>query len=133
VLTTSQSQVQEQLQRKHEELQQLIMQQQEELKRVSEQLLMAQYGLLSPIQFNVTLPYSVAAVPAISSITSTLGSTHQHCQIQPGTSVSQPVTTVSSEMSAHEHSSPVVTSVASHPPVQTASIMIESPQVKYIF
>jgi hypothetical protein len=131
VLTTSQSQIQEQLQRKHEELQRLIVQQQEELQRVSEQLLMARYGLLSPVQFDVTLPCTVAAGPAISSITSTLGSTHQHYQIQPGTSISLPVTTVSSEMSVHEHSSPAVTSVASHRPVQTTSIMIESHQVKW--
>ncbi|XP_021914831.1 circadian locomoter output cycles protein kaput [Zootermopsis nevadensis] len=131
VLTSSQSQIQEQLQRKHEELQRLIVQQQEELQRVSEQLLMARYGLLPPVQFNVTLPYTVAAGPAISSITSTLGSTHQHYQIQPGTSVSVPVTTVLSEMSVQEHSSPAVTSVASHPPVQTTSIMIESHQVNF--
>lgn len=46
VMTSTQTHVQDQLQRKHEELQQLIAQQQEELRRVSEQLLMARYGLL---------------------------------------------------------------------------------------
>ncbi|KAI5734594.1 hypothetical protein M8J77_008538 [Diaphorina citri] len=38
--------IQHELQRKHEQLQQLIVQQQEELRRVSEQLIMAKYGLL---------------------------------------------------------------------------------------
>ncbi|XP_055380782.1 circadian locomoter output cycles protein kaput [Condylostylus longicornis] len=56
VMTPNQSHVQDQLQRKHEELQKLIVQQQEELRRVSEQLLMARYGLLpqiveSPVTF----------------------------------------------------------------------------------
>ncbi|EAA11642.4 AGAP005711-PA [Anopheles gambiae str. PEST] len=54
VLTPSQNQVQDQLQRKHEELQHLILQQQEELRRVQEQLLMARYGLLPSI---VSLPF----------------------------------------------------------------------------
>uniref|UniRef100_A0A1L8DGZ4 Putative aryl-hydrocarbon receptor nuclear translocator n=1 Tax=Nyssomyia neivai TaxID=330878 RepID=A0A1L8DGZ4_9DIPT len=53
VMTPAQSQIQDQLQRKHEELQHLIVQQQEELRRVSEQLLMARYGLLPSI-VNVT-------------------------------------------------------------------------------
>jgi len=46
VVTSPQNHFQDQLQRKHAELQQLIVQQQEELRRVSEQLLMARYGLL---------------------------------------------------------------------------------------
>jgi circadian locomoter output cycles kaput protein len=46
VMTPAQNQIQDELQRKHEELQHLIVQQQEELRRVSEQLLMARYGLL---------------------------------------------------------------------------------------
>ncbi|XP_052860306.1 circadian locomoter output cycles protein kaput [Anopheles cruzii] len=54
VLTPNQNQVQDQLQRKHEELQHLILQQQEELRRVQEQLLMARYGLLPSI---VSLPF----------------------------------------------------------------------------
>lgn len=45
----------DQLQRKHEELQALIVHQQDELRRVSEQLLMTRYGL--PI-VNVTLPFT---------------------------------------------------------------------------
>jgi hypothetical protein len=122
VMTTAQSQIQEQLQRKHEELQRLIVQQQEELQRVSEQLLMARYGLLSPMHLNVTLPYTVAAGPAISSTTST----HQHYQTQPGT----PVPTVSSDVSLRGHSSLAVTSVASRPLVQTTSVTIQPHQVK---
>lgn len=59
-MTPAQSQIQDQLQRKHEELQHLIVQQQEELRRVSEQLLMARYGLLPSI-VNVSLPPSSAA------------------------------------------------------------------------
>ncbi|KAG8231813.1 hypothetical protein J437_LFUL012307, partial [Ladona fulva] len=46
VMTCAQSAVQERLQRKHAALQRLIVQQQEELRRVSEQLVMARYGLL---------------------------------------------------------------------------------------
>lgn len=58
VLTSTQSHIQEQLQRKHKELQQLIIQQQEELRRVSEQLLMARtYGHLPPSIVNVTVPF----------------------------------------------------------------------------
>lgn len=45
VMTPAQNQIQDELQRKHEELQQLIMHQQEELRKVSEQLL--KYGILS--------------------------------------------------------------------------------------
>ncbi|XP_054274274.1 circadian locomoter output cycles protein kaput isoform X2 [Macrosteles quadrilineatus] len=60
VMSSSQSQIQDQLQKKHEQLQQLIVQQQEELRRVSEQLFMARYGLLQPL-INVTMPYTVPA------------------------------------------------------------------------
>ncbi|KAK0181752.1 hypothetical protein PV327_004006 [Microctonus hyperodae] len=55
--TVTQINIQDELQRKHEELQQLIVLQQEELRRVSEQLLIARYGILSPI-INVNLPYN---------------------------------------------------------------------------
>lgn len=129
-MTTAQSQIQEQLQRKHEELQRLIVQQQEELQRVSEQLLMARYGLLSPIHLNVTLPYTAAAGPVISSTSSTLGPTHQQYQTQSGTPVCLPVPTVSSDISLREHSSLAVTSVASRPLVQTTSVMVQPHQVK---
>lgn len=57
VMTPAQNQVQDQLQRKHEELQHLIVQQQEELRRVSEQLIMARYGLL-PAIVNVSVPFT---------------------------------------------------------------------------
>ncbi|KAL1456573.1 hypothetical protein WDU94_001294 [Cyamophila willieti] len=45
--------IQYELQRKHEQLQQMIVQQQEELRRVSEQLIMAKYGLL-PAMLNTS-------------------------------------------------------------------------------
>lgn len=65
-MTTTQSHIQDQLQRKHEELQQLIVHQQEELRRVSEQLLMARYGLLPSI-VNVALPFNpIGHVPRTS-------------------------------------------------------------------
>lgn len=46
IITSTQSHIQNQLQRKHEELQQLIIKQQEELQLVSEQLHLAQRGIL---------------------------------------------------------------------------------------
>ncbi|KAH8379564.1 hypothetical protein KR009_005589 [Drosophila setifemur] len=49
VMTPTQSQLQDQLQRKHDELQKLIMQQQDELRIVSEQLLLARYTYLQPM------------------------------------------------------------------------------------
>lgn len=66
-MTTTQTHIQDQLQRKHEELQQLIVQQQEELRRVSEQLLMARYGLLPSI-VSVALPFN--PIGPVSSRTS---------------------------------------------------------------
>lgn len=57
VMTSSQGHIQEQLQRKHEELQDMFVQQQEELRHVSEQLLMARYGLLPPL-VNVAIPFN---------------------------------------------------------------------------
>ncbi|XP_014215354.1 circadian locomoter output cycles protein kaput isoform X2 [Copidosoma floridanum] len=57
VLAPVQNQIQDELQRKHEELQQLIVHQQEELKRVSEQLLIARYGIFSPL-LNVGMAYN---------------------------------------------------------------------------
>lgn len=79
VLTPAQNQVQDQLQRKHEELQHLIMHQQEELRRVQEQLLMARYGLLPSI---VTLPFTSASSSTIdiSSRCSSSTSYLQHHQ-----------------------------------------------------
>uniref|UniRef100_A0A6B2E545 Putative aryl-hydrocarbon receptor nuclear translocator n=1 Tax=Phlebotomus kandelakii TaxID=1109342 RepID=A0A6B2E545_9DIPT len=78
VMTPAQSQIQDQLQRKHEELQHLIVQQQEELRRVSEQLLMARYGLLPSI-VNVTLPpTSGASTTSRQSINSTVAHLSQN-------------------------------------------------------
>lgn len=57
-MNPAQSQIQDQLQKKHEQLQQLIVQQQEELRRVSEQLFMARYGLLSPL---INVSYSLTS------------------------------------------------------------------------
>lgn len=57
VLTPAQNQIQEHLQRKHEKLQKVIVQQQEELRRVSEQLYITTYGINSTI-VNVPLPFS---------------------------------------------------------------------------
>lgn len=57
VLTSAQNQIQDHLQRKHEELQQLIVQQQDELRRVSEQLFIARYGIV-PSVVNVAIPFS---------------------------------------------------------------------------
>lgn len=47
ILRPAQNHFQDHLQRKHEELQKMIAQQQDELRRVSEQLFMARYGLQS--------------------------------------------------------------------------------------
>lgn len=54
VITSTQSHIQNQLQRKHEELQQLIMKQQEELQLVSEQLHLAQRGMLPVVSSTQT-------------------------------------------------------------------------------
>ncbi|KAJ0183785.1 hypothetical protein K1T71_000208 [Dendrolimus kikuchii] len=56
IVTPDQAQLQEQLQRKHEELQQMIVRQQEELRHVKEQLLLARLGILQPV-INVQNPY----------------------------------------------------------------------------
>ncbi|XP_062552405.1 circadian locomoter output cycles protein kaput [Armigeres subalbatus] len=79
VLTPSQNQVQDQLQRKHEELQHLIMHQQEELRRVQEQLLMARYGLLPSI---VTLPFT-SAPSSTNDISSRCSSSASYLQHHP--------------------------------------------------
>lgn len=47
IITSSSNLVQNELERKHDELQQLITQQQEELRKVSEQLLAARYGIFT--------------------------------------------------------------------------------------
>ncbi|KAF7996235.1 hypothetical protein HCN44_001867 [Aphidius gifuensis] len=57
VMTNTQSNIQNELQKKHEELQQLIVNQQEELRRVSEQLSIVKYGIVSPL-INVNVNYN---------------------------------------------------------------------------
>jgi circadian locomoter output cycles kaput protein len=54
VLSPAQNHFQDHLQRRHEELQKIIMQQQDELRRVSEQLLFTKYGI---IPVNVQVPF----------------------------------------------------------------------------
>lgn len=57
-MTSTQTHIQDQLERKHEELQTMIVHQQEELRRVSEQLLMAKYGLLPSV---ASIPFDTVA------------------------------------------------------------------------
>ncbi|RZB94416.1 clock, partial [Asbolus verrucosus] len=76
IMTPVQTQIQMDLQRKHAELQAIIGQQQAELRRVSEQLLMARLGLLphpqnQPVQ-NVPITYQGASSGAVSSTTTTI-------------------------------------------------------------
>ncbi|KAJ2954419.1 hypothetical protein O0L34_g2687 [Tuta absoluta] len=49
IVSPDQAQIQEQLQWKHEQLQQMIVRQQEELRHVKEQLLLARLGMLQPV------------------------------------------------------------------------------------
>lgn len=72
ITAISQNQMQSELQRKHEELQQLIVHQQEELRRVSEQLLIARYGILSPL-INTNLPQynGAAGIGSVGSVSVT--------------------------------------------------------------
>lgn len=74
VMTLTQSLLQDELQRKHEELQQLIVHQQDELRRVSEQLLMARYGL--PI-VNTPLPIASSLSP-VRNINANTNLSHHH-------------------------------------------------------
>lgn len=60
-VVAAQNQIQDHLQRKHEELQKLIIEQQNELRRVSEQLFIARYGII-PSVVNVTVPQLVGTV-----------------------------------------------------------------------
>lgn len=55
IVAPDQAYMQEELQRKHEELQQMIVRQQEELRQVKEQLLLARLGMLQPL-INVPNP-----------------------------------------------------------------------------
>ncbi|XP_022917917.2 circadian locomoter output cycles protein kaput [Onthophagus taurus] len=69
MLSPAQNQLQADLQRKHAELQVLIGQQQAELRRVSEQLLMARLGLLPPTQNENQAPVSYNNSETVSSTT----------------------------------------------------------------
>lgn len=87
ILTPAQNQIQDQLQRKHEELQHLIQQQQDELRRVSEQLMMARYGVIPGV---VGVPFSTPNSPVcdnryIGSLTpsQTQAPSVHHLQPQP--------------------------------------------------
>lgn len=64
----SQNHIQDSLQRKHEELQKLIVQQQDELRRLSEQLFIARYGIIPSIM-NVSFPFPAAPVEQLESCT----------------------------------------------------------------
>lgn len=89
MLTPAPNQIQDHLQRKHEELQKLIVQQQDELRRVSEQLFMARYGIIPSI-VNVSLPFvantelgeSSRGIPSTAQITHPTY-TEQHPQMMP--------------------------------------------------
>lgn len=62
----SQNHIQDHLQRKHEELQKLIVQQQDELRRLSEQLFMARYGIIPSIM-NVSFPFPATSMEQTES------------------------------------------------------------------
>ncbi|KAJ8943591.1 hypothetical protein NQ318_006593 [Aromia moschata] len=77
VMSTAQSQLQADLQRKNAELQAIIGQQQQELRRVSEQLLMARLGLLpgsqpQPMVTNIPISYQGNTAGTVSSTTTTV-------------------------------------------------------------
>lgn len=68
---SQQNNIQEQLERKHDELQTMIVYQQEELRRVSEQLSMARFGMV-PSWVSVSLPLNVIAQNASHISSSTM-------------------------------------------------------------
>uniref|UniRef100_A0A8D8SI98 Circadian locomoter output cycles protein kaput n=1 Tax=Cacopsylla melanoneura TaxID=428564 RepID=A0A8D8SI98_9HEMI len=81
--------IQYELQRKHEQLQQMIVQQQEELRRVSEQLIMAKYGLLpamlntSPLGLESYSQHPPSQNPTSISPRTTLYTTQQSSDVDP--------------------------------------------------
>ncbi|XP_048506862.1 circadian locomoter output cycles protein kaput isoform X2 [Athalia rosae] len=83
VMTPAQNQMQDELQRKHEELQQLIVHQQEELRRVSEQLFFARYGIVSPL-INVSMPYATPPSPQVIRCVSSTTSSINRPMFSPG-------------------------------------------------
>lgn len=108
MMNPAQTQYQEQLQRKHEELQQMILQQQQELRLVSDQLLMARYGILPASLLNVSLPYTVASNAVSSTVT--------HQALAP-TSLPIPVPASSELFVTPHHHSLVHSPLAVAPPV----------------
>lgn len=111
VMTSTQTHIQEQLQRKHEELQQLIVQQQEELRRVSEQLLIARYSLMP----SIVVPFNAMGRAQSRSsihgnITSTVISNHSTSQIdsQSSNSCNIPLENIDNQTNIHRQSNEIV-------------------------
>ncbi|CAH1119613.1 unnamed protein product [Phaedon cochleariae] len=99
-LSPSQTQLQAELQRKHAELQAMIGQQQQELRRVSEQLLMARLGLLQGSQ---PQPVVVSYQGNNSStVTSTTSSVQGVAQSTGSTSMMVPVSVATSHQIQHQ-------------------------------
>ncbi|XP_064076429.1 circadian locomoter output cycles protein kaput isoform X1 [Vanessa tameamea] len=64
IVSPDQAQLQEQLQRTHRELQQMIVRQQEELRQVKEQLLLARLGILQPL-INPSSSSNTTSIPMV--------------------------------------------------------------------
>lgn len=64
IMTSTQSTIHDQLERKHDELQQIIHHQQDELRRVSQQLIIARYGLAT----NSTAPLASVVQPIVNHL-----------------------------------------------------------------
>lgn len=132
VITPAQTQIQDHLQRKHEELQQLIVHQQEELRRVSEQLLMARYGIIPTI-----------ALPFVSSVGSNATSTITYPNQNNESQISNPVHTQTSD-ALHQDGDELIsymqlTSIPSSEnelqntphPIHNQNIRLEAPQMQH--
>ncbi|XP_044731603.1 circadian locomoter output cycles protein kaput isoform X2 [Chrysoperla carnea] len=126
---TSQQQVQAQLQRKHAELQALIGQQQAELRRVSEQLVMARLGILpsnasqqqpSATSALVTVPYVCSG--GVSSTTNTI-----QCSNPGMANVQIPVSALDSSLVAPLSSAPMDDTTAFSLTQQQAQMLFASP------
>lgn len=106
------TQAHSQLQRKHEHLQQLIVQQQEELRLVSEQLLISKYGIVPPI---VCYPATSSAGPTTLVVPGSPrqqgGSSndgiqmhpHPHHQLQPQSQQQQQQMVIQGTVNSHSH------------------------------
>lgn len=89
VMTPAQLQLQEQLRAKHNELSRRIVEQQEELRRVSEQLVMSQYGLVPVTVTFQQQPTSIGSNPSLSGLVSTPQGTEMSTYMPPITSRSE--------------------------------------------